>query len=117
MSYLFLVVESLEKTSSSTMHSPNDIRRSVLGIYDSFKRAYSEAKGYFNAIRIEDYKCKIYDLDSIRSILCSNSDKLQGRLLVASEKNVTHAPTDGAIWFKEVKSIYIEVRELNQSIY
>lgn len=117
MSYLFLVVESLEKTSSSTMHSPNDIRRSVLGIYDSFDRAYSEAKGYFNAIKIEDYKCKIYDLGFVRSVLCSNSYKLQGRILVASEENVTYAPTDGSIWLKEVKSIYIEIRELNQPIY
>lgn len=117
MSYLFLVVESLEKTSSSSIYSPNGIKRSVLGIYDSFERAYSEAKGYFNAIQIEDYKCKIYDLDSVRSVLCSNSDKLQGRILVASKENVTYAPTDGSIWLKEVKSIYIEIRELNQPIY
>lgn len=117
MSYLFLVVESLEKTSSSTMYSPNDIKKNVLSIYDSFERAYSEAKGYFNAIKIEDYKCKIYDLASVRSVLCSNPNRLQGRLLVASEESVTYAPTDGSIWLKEVKSIYIEIRELNQPIY
>lgn len=37
MSYLFLVVESLEKTSSSTVNSINDTKRNVLGIYDSFE--------------------------------------------------------------------------------
>lgn len=117
MSYLFLVVESLEKTSSSTMHSPNDIRRNVLGIYDSFERAYFEAKGYFNAIKIEEYNCKIYNLESIRSILYSSLGKLEGKVLVAKEENITYAPTDGSIWLKEIKNIYIEIRKLNQPIY
>jgi len=99
------------------MHSPNDIRRSVLGIYDSFERAYSEAKGYFNAIRIEEYNCKIHDLESVRSVLYSNPNKTEGSVLVSREENLTYAPTDGSIWFKAVKSIYIEIRELNQPIY
>ena len=117
MSYLFLVVESLEKTSSSTVNSINDTKRNVLGIYDSFDRAYSEAKGYFNAIKIEDYNCKIYDLESIRSILYTSLGKLEGKVLVAKEENITYAPTDGSIWLKEIKNIYIEIRKLNQPIY
>lgn len=117
MSYLFLVVESLEKTSSSTVSSINDTKRNVLGIYNSFDRAYSEAKGYFNAIKIEDYNCKIYDLESIRSIFYSSLGKLEGRALVAKEENITYAPTDGSIWLKEIKNIYIEIKELNQPIY
>lgn len=40
MTNLFLVVETLEKTCSSPLHLPSGIKRNVLGIYDSFERAY-----------------------------------------------------------------------------
>lgn len=117
MTKLFLVVETLEKTCSSTTHLPSGIKRNVLGIYDSFERVYSEAKGYFNVTMTEDYKCSVLDFDTVRSVLHYNSFDSQPCSLVASEENINYAPTDGSIWSKEVRSIYIEVRELNQPIY
>ena len=117
MSSLFLVVETLEKTCSSTTHLPSGIKRNVLGIYDSFERAYSEAKGYFNVTKIGDYACNVLSSEVVKSVLYSNSNDSQPTSLVAGEKNISYAPTDGSIWSKEVRSIYIEVREVNQPIY
>jgi len=114
---LYLVVETLEKTSSSTSHLPSGIKRNVLGIYDSFERAYSEAEGYFNVTKIEDYACIVLSSEVVKSVLYSNSVDSQPTSLVAKEKNISYAPTDGSIWSKEVRSIYIEVRKVNQPIY
>lgn len=117
MTKLFLVVETLEKTCSSTTHLPSGIKRNVLGIYDSFERVYSEAKGYFDVTMIEDYECNVLDFDTVRSVLYSGSFDSQPTSLVAREENKSYAPTDGSIWSREVRSIYIESRELNQPIY
>lgn len=114
---LYLVVETIEKTCSSTIHLPSGIKRNVLGIYDSFERAYSEAEGYFNATKMEDYACSVLSSKVVKSVLYSDSVNSQPTSLVAGEKNISYAPTDGSIWSKEVRSIYIEVREVNQPIY
>lgn len=117
MMRLYLVVETIEKTCSSTIHLPKGIKRNVLGIYDSFERAYSEAEGYFNATKTEDYACSVLSSEVVKSVLYSDSVDAQPTSLVAGEKNVSYAPTDGSIWSKEVRSVYIEVREVNQPIY
>lgn len=66
---------------------------------------------------IEDYECNVLDFDTVRSVLYSGSFDSQPTSLVAREENKSYAPTDGSIWSKEVRSIYIESRELNQPIY
>ena len=117
MTKLFLVVETIEKTCSSAIHLPSGIKRNVLGIYDSFERAYSEAEGYFNVTKIADYACNVLSSEVVRSVLYSDSVYSLPTSLVAKEESINYAPTDGSIWSKEVRSIYIESRELNQPIY
>ena len=114
---LYLVVETIEKTFSSTAHLPSGVKINVLGLYDSFERAYSEAEGYFNTTKIEDYECSVLSSEVVRSVLYSDSVDSQPTSLVAREENKSYAPTDGSIWSREVRSIYIESRELNQPIY
>ena len=117
MERLYLVVETIEKTCSSAIHLPSGIKRNVLGIYDSFERSYSEAEGYFNTTKIGDYACSVLSSEVVKSVLYSGSFDSQPTSLVAREENKSYAPTDGSIWFKEVRSVYIEVREVNQPIY